>query len=61
MLFGSALLVALGVTACGGDGGNRTGTGSPDAPSASEPSADPATGARVPGREADNGRWVRPA
>lgn len=41
MLFGSALLVALGVTACGGDGGNSTGTGSSDATSTSDAPADP--------------------
>ena len=41
MLFGSALLVALGVTACGGDGVNRTGTGSSDSPSAPDTPADP--------------------
>jgi hypothetical protein len=41
MLFGSALVVALGVAACGGDGGNRAGTGSSDDPSASEEPAEP--------------------
>ena len=41
MLFGSALVVALGVVGCGGDGGNRTGTGSSDAPTASDEPADP--------------------
>ena len=41
VLFGSALLVALGVTACGGDGGNHTGTGSSDAPSTTDAPTDP--------------------
>jgi Protein of unknown function (DUF5818) len=41
LLFGSALLVTLGVAACGNDGGDRAGSGSPDAPSASDESADP--------------------
>lgn len=41
MLFGSALLVALGLTACRGGGGNRTGAGSSDIPSASEEPPDP--------------------
>jgi len=41
VLFGSALVVALGVTACGGGGGNRTGAGSSDIPSASEEPPDP--------------------
>jgi len=36
VLFGSALLVALGATACGGNGENRNATGSSDAPSSSE-------------------------
>jgi hypothetical protein len=40
LLFGSALVAALGVVACGGDGGNRTGTGSSDATSTSEEPAD---------------------
>jgi hypothetical protein len=42
VLFGSALVVALGVTACGGGGGgNRTGAGSSDIPSASDEPPDP--------------------
>jgi hypothetical protein len=41
VLFGSALLVALGVTACTGDDGSRTGSGSSDAPSASDAPAEP--------------------
>jgi hypothetical protein len=56
LLFGSALLVALGVTACGGDGGNRTGTGSSDATSAWDASADPdatSTSTTPPSTEAD--------
>jgi hypothetical protein len=41
VLRGSALLMALGVAACGGDGGDRNGSGSPDAPSTSGEPADP--------------------
>jgi hypothetical protein len=40
VLFGSALLVALGASACGGNDENRTGTGSPDAPSSSDAPTD---------------------
>jgi hypothetical protein len=56
VLFGSALLVALGVTACGGDGGNRTGTGSSDTTSTSDASADPdatSTSTTPPSTETD--------
>ena len=41
VLFGSTLLVALGVTACGGDDGNHTGTGSSDAPPTTDAPTDP--------------------
>jgi hypothetical protein len=56
VLFGSALLVALGVTACGGDGGNRTGTGSSDTASTSDASAHPdatSTSTTPPSSETD--------
>jgi hypothetical protein len=37
VLFGSVLVVALGVATCGGDGENRNGTDPSDAPSTSTP------------------------
>ena len=51
VLVGSALLLALGATACGGNGENRTGTGSPDATSNSDAPADsegPSTSTTAP-------------
>ena len=37
LLLGSALLMASGAVACGGDDEGRTGTSSPEPPSSSEP------------------------
>jgi hypothetical protein len=55
VLFGSALLVALGLAACGDDGGDRTGSGSSDAPSASEEPAEPDTStSTTPSTEPDD-------
>jgi hypothetical protein len=55
VLFGSTLLVALAVTACGGDDGNHTGTGSSDAPSTTDAPTDPnaPTASTPPTTEAD--------
>jgi hypothetical protein len=40
VLFGSALLLAFGATACGGNDENRTGAGASDAPSSTDAPAD---------------------
>jgi hypothetical protein len=57
LLLGSALVVALGLAACGADGGNHSRTGSPDGPSTSTPpptdADDTSTSTTPPGTEAE--------
>jgi hypothetical protein len=50
LLFGSALVVALGVAACGGNDGGRSGTDPADVPSTSTapPSSEPEPPLRRP-------------